>query len=463
MKKAFSVLLSLVIVLFSVVPLFPDATAVTKDELEKKISDIDSQIAQNKQYLATLENKKNAQQEYLDTLEKQIGAVEEKVSALETQISTIDGEIEECNSKIRQLRNETAVIKEEISAVTEQIGQTEIRLTASKDLLSEKLRSAYINGDQSTLRLLMGSHNLAGFLTSLELMRRMSEEDKRVINNFKATVKQLRKSKITLGQKQAELVEKNTQQTAQKNEAIAKKRELLLKQKEHSKTVSELEQSYAKVEDYIAQLDKNSAVYENYIKQLQKDRDEADAEIDRIIKAYQATTTPSTTQGTTLPASNNDPTAPSGTQPTTGASGGAYTSNDTWAWPLGNASCYISSGYGYRNANISGWPFHGGMDITGAGIYGKPIYASRGGTVVTATWSTSKKGYGNYVIIDHGDGYMTLYGHCSSLLVTTGQTVAKGQAIARVGDSGNVTGTHLHFEVRHNGVKQNPANYVRKP
>lgn len=463
MKKLFSVLISLLLVLLSVAPSLPVAYAATKDELEQKINEIDSQIAQNKQYLASLENKKNAQQEYLDTLEKQISTVEDKVSALETQIGTINGEIEACNNNIRQLQNEIAVIKEEMSAVTEQIGQTETRLTDSKNLLSQKLRSAYMNGDQSTMRLLMGSHNLAGFLTSLELMKRMSEEDKKVINDFKQTVKTLNQSKSTLEEKQSQLDEKNAQQLTRKNEAVAKKKELVLKQNEHSKTVSQLEQSYKKVEEYIEQLDKNSAVYENYIKKLQADRDEADAEIDRIIKAYQATTKPSATQGTTLPASNNSPSSPSGTQPTTGASGSAYASNDTWVWPLGNASCYISSNYGYRNANISGWPFHGGMDITGAGIYGKPIYASRSGTVVTATWSTSKKGYGNYVIIDHGDGYMTLYGHCSSLLVTTGQAVAKGQAIARVGDSGNVTGTHLHFEVRYNGVKQNPANYVRKP
>ena len=119
---------------------------------------------------------------------------------------------------------------------------------------------------------------------------------------------------------------------------------------------------------------------------------------------------------------------------------------------------YISSGYGNRSASISGWSFHGGIDIAGGGIYGRPVYASRGGTVIAANWGNT--GYGNYVIIDHGDGYASLYGHCSNLCVSTGQTVSKGQQIANVGSTGNSTGPHLHFEIRKNGVKVNPSNYL---
>ena len=101
------------------------------------------------------------------------------------------------------------------------------------------------------------------------------------------------------------------------------------------------------------------------------------------------------------------------------------------------------------------------MDISASGVYGKPVYASRAGTVIAAVWGTT--GYGRYVVIDHGDGFSTVYGHCSNLCVETGQQVSKGQQIANVGSTGNSTGPHLHFEVRYNGEKQNPANYVSKP
>lgn len=138
------------------------------------------------------------------------------------------------------------------------------------------------------------------------------------------------------------------------------------------------------------------------------------------------------------------------------------TSKDNgWYWPLGSCSCYISSGYGYRDASIGGNAFHGGIDITGADISGAKIYAARSGTVDTAI--SSEKGYGKHVIIDHGSGFKTVYGHCSKLIVKEGQKVQQGQYIANVGSTGNSTGPHLHFEVRYKNAKKNPLNYVKKP
>ena len=132
-----------------------------------------------------------------------------------------------------------------------------------------------------------------------------------------------------------------------------------------------------------------------------------------------------------------------------------------WFWPLGSFSCYISSGYGYRDASIGGNAFHGGIDITGSNVYGQPIYATRGGTVAAAINGTT--GYGKHVKLDHGDGFLTVYGHCSKLCVKEGQWVNQGQKIAEVGSTGNSTGPHLHFEVRYNNTKKNPFNYVSKP
>ena len=100
-----------------------------------------------------------------------------------------------------------------------------------------------------------------------------------------------------------------------------------------------------------------------------------------------------------------------------------------------------------------------GIDISGGSVYGKPIVASRAGTVITAT---SHYSYGNYVIISHGDGYSTLYAHCSRLNVSVGQTVSQGQTIAFVGNSGDSTGPHLHFEVRKGSTPVNPLSYVNR-
>ena len=101
---------------------------------------------------------------------------------------------------------------------------------------------------------------------------------------------------------------------------------------------------------------------------------------------------------------------------------------------------------------------HGGLDISDGGVYGQPIYASASGTVTFSGGDNS--GYGNYVIIDHGSGYTTLYGHCSSLVAVTGQYVNQGDLIGYVGSTGNSTGPHLHFEIRLNGEKMDPLGYT---
>ena len=113
-----------------------------------------------------------------------------------------------------------------------------------------------------------------------------------------------------------------------------------------------------------------------------------------------------------------------------------------------------------RRTSLYGWRrsgFHTGLDL--AGSAGSPIVAADGGTVTLAGWNG---GYGKCVIIDHGNGYQTLYAHCSSLLVKEGQKVAQGEQIARVGNTGNSTGPHCHWEIRIGGKTVNPANYIGK-
>jgi murein DD-endopeptidase MepM/ murein hydrolase activator NlpD len=131
-------------------------------------------------------------------------------------------------------------------------------------------------------------------------------------------------------------------------------------------------------------------------------------------------------------------------------------SSSGYLWPVPSVHS-ISSTYGYRE----GGEYHTGLDIADGNCYGATIVASRSGTVEWAGYDDS--GYGNYVIIDHGDGYKTLYGHCSSVYVSKGQKVTQGQSIAAIGSTGQSTGNHCHFEVRtgdQRSDRQNPLNYV---
>lgn len=133
-------------------------------------------------------------------------------------------------------------------------------------------------------------------------------------------------------------------------------------------------------------------------------------------------------------------------------SSSAGTSVGQFIWPLPYTHT-ISSLYEWRWGRM-----HWGVDISDSGVYGQAIVASDGGTVTFA--GNDGGGYGNYVVIDHGNGYQTIYGHASELAVTTGQSVAQGDTIAYVGSTGNSTGPHLHFEIVENGEKIDPLTFV---
>lgn len=132
-----------------------------------------------------------------------------------------------------------------------------------------------------------------------------------------------------------------------------------------------------------------------------------------------------------------------GTKVTTGGGSVAPIMSGDWAWPT-ISQYYISSYFGYRWGKI-----HEAIDIAGSGE-GSPIYAAGSGTVIAAKWNSGS--LGNYVTINHNNGYYTIYGHMRNLTVTEGQTVTKGQQIGTMGHTGFVTGTHLHFGVYKNGI-----------
>ena len=129
--------------------------------------------------------------------------------------------------------------------------------------------------------------------------------------------------------------------------------------------------------------------------------------------------------------------------------------NGYFIWPVYGR---ITSYFGYRSI-FGSYSYHGGIDI--AASYGTGIAAADGGTVTFAGRATgSNWSYGNLVIVNHGNGKVTYYGHCSSVLVSAGDHVYQGQTIARVGSTGRSTGNHCHFEVKINGTSVNPLAYL---
>lgn len=416
--------------------------AETEEELQQNVEDIQQQIDENQEALDNLTASADEQKTELAKLEKELDSIETQASALKAEVHTTNEQIIKLTNQYNALNDEIEEKNRSIARTKTTIKETEQSIAENKELLALKLRSSYINGNDSTLKILMGADSLASFLTRLEFMKRTSENDKKAITGFEKKVKTLNKSRIKLEKDKKIIVEDRKKVAETKREYVVKKNELEIKQKDYDKKIKEVEKQYAKVESYIEKLDKEGAAYQSYITELEQKKAEADAALDEFIRNYLANNPP-------LSNENN----------TEGESQGSvyYESNDDWVWPVGGYGYYISAYYLDPTYYAEFGTPHYGVDITGGGFYGTSIYASRAGTVIAS--GDAGDGYGCKVIIDHGDGFLTVYAHNSYNVVSEGQYVSKGELIAYGGNSGYSSGPHLHYEVRYNGEKIDPAYY----
>lgn len=350
----------------------------------------------------SLEQKAAALQKQIKENESEVQDKQEQSETMKEQISTIEEQVVLLNSDISRLESE-------ISELNREVETKEAEISENTDTLKYRLRAMYMTGGLSNLEIMMGADSFADFLTRSQMIRSVSEHDTQLIDSLKTDL--------------ADISEK-------KGEVEAKKKTVEENRAALQSKYSQLENSYSANEKLISELEADQSQLEAQRKEALRQAEEQEKEIQRIIE-------------------ENAKKKPIVVAP----------SSQGYLWPLPGYSM-ITSPFGYRSHPIYGVSrLHRGIDISGGSVYGKPILASRAGTVITATYHYS---YGNYVIIDHGDGYSTLYAHCSSLNVSAGQAVSQGQTIAFVGNSGDSTGPHLHFEVRKGTTPMNPLSYVNR-
>lgn len=373
-----------------------EAIAASLTELQQEQAKLEQEQEENDAKLASLKADQSKQQEYKDALDAQMQNLQSQIDGLNTQINGLDASIEEKNTAIAEKQKN---IDEDV------------------ETLKERLCAIYMMGDASTLEILLQSESVIDMAQKVELLNIITEHDTKLIAQLTADME-------SIADEKAEIESEKEQVAAARTELESKGSELAEVQAEAERVLEELNQSVASVQ---AESDR-----------IAEEKAQASAEIDQWWKDYYAQ----------LAAQNNSSSGSSGGSSSGSIGSGGYVSTGNFTWPVPgftNISCGYSSG-------------HKAIDISGGGrtIYGTPIVAADSGKVVTATYHYS---YGNYVMIDHGGGYSTLYAHASSLAVSAGQTVTKGQTIAYVGSTGNSTGPHLHFEVRVNGNRQNPFNW----
>ena len=223
---------------------------------------------------------------------------------------------------------------------------------------------------------------------------------------------------------------------------------------DYEDTRSELEELKAQLKAEQEELEKDIEEAIQIILDLENDLENRQAEYDAIMAAEDAANATIDKLVAELEAQRAAEAAAAAAAAGGSSGGGSANASGSFLWPVASY-VYVSSRFGLRVHPITGkTKSHTGIDI--ASNQGTAVYASDGGTVTLAGWNG---GYGNCIMIDHGNGYVTLYGHLSSISVSVGQTVSQGTTIGAVGSTGNSTGPHLHFEVLKNGTRIDPEQF----
>ena len=388
--------------------------ATTTSEYDAQISEVKAKQEQNEAEAAEL----NAR---LDALRSETADAEAYQATLVEQIQNYQESIDLARARIDELNDS-------ISALEDEIEKADAEYADTLEQLKVRLSALYkAGGDLTTLQILLDSTSLYDFSIRSEAMESVTRHDKQLMEQIKEYMLLTQEQRDELKVQKEELAD-------QKKDLESKQADLQVMEEENARLIEELQIQSAEAEDLIAE---NEAERAEYLSQLETLIDQRSEQAAREEEERQQALQNQQNQsgGAAGSGSNND-------------SSVLNTGSLSFSWPL--------AGYGYESiTQYYGNNGHRGLDI---GIpSGTPIYASESGQVISAEYHWS---WGNNVLIWHNDTYSTRYAHCSSLAVSAGEYVQKGQVIGYAGSTGNSTGNHLHFEVYQNGDRVNPSNFV---
>ncbi len=428
-KKIISVFLSICIIAVPTVSGIVSANAESSEDLQKKIEELEAKNQEYQKQLEATQNDISEKENYNATLTSKIENLDEKIEVTHKAIEETNAKIAESQKKIDQ-------------------GNKDIE--AQVKALRNRLRTIYMAGSASDLEIILGAKDFSDLIDKMALVKNLSKKDQELIDNINSKLTVINKDKEELEKNKAELEKneasldkdlKDLNNTLEENKEVLK--DLKIKSDEAKKYIADTNNDKARAEAQLAQQTAADEAARN-AQQNQGNSNAGNADSGAETSGGSTYTPPSSNSG------YDDSGAPS------------YSSGYTWPTP---GFYYLSSQWNEDRTTYN----HGAIDIAGGGIMGARVVAADSGTVAYTNsycphnWGKFSScgcggGYGKYVWIDHGNGKETIYAHLSSLTVSEGQHVTKGQTIGYVGTTGYSTGPHLHFECRYNGVKYNPMD-----
>ncbi|WP_165894965.1 murein hydrolase activator EnvC family protein [Tepidibacillus fermentans] len=403
-KRWIPLLLTLTMLMSFMIPFTTPVKADTISELKKKIEAIRKEKQQSEQQKKDLSNQINQIKDNKKVTEQEVLSIAKKIDQQEQKLGNLEIQIEEVQANAKKAAVE--------------LEQAEQRLKERDQLLKDRVRLMYKHGDVDYLEVLLSADSFSDFVQRFDAIQQIIESDKKILEENK-------KDRDIVAQKKKEIDQSLTNLKKLYAELEQTKSELLAEQK--------------KQKVRMASLDSAQQQLVTKLRQEQEDFNEATEEEARLLDQLAAAQAEALKKQNKLPVAYN---------------GGKF------AWPVPGYSRISPNGnFGWRIHPIyKTRKFHAGLDIPAP--QGTTIIAPDDGVVIVAS---TMNGYGNVVMIDHGSGIQTLYGHIRNggINVSVGQAVKKGQKIAEVGSTGRSTGPHLHFEVRKNGSAISPWTYLR--
>lgn len=442
-KKRLICLLLAVLCAFSFISPYylPKASAEeTLEDLESKYEEIEKEIEKNEKELASVQKDIRTNEQKLEDLEDQLSSINQQIDLLDEKMDVLGDDIDSLQSSIDATSSDIDFINSQIDEIETQITQTDELMTETREMLLARIRENYMSGEASTLEMLFNCDDLSTFFARKELITRVSEEDSNLISELTEKISEFDELQTQLEGRKTELEEKKTDLDKQMDTLSERRSDLESSISTQQNKKSEATKKQDEVKYLLDDLDQDSAAYKKTIERQRKEREALEAEIDEYIKQH------GSSQGD-VPDEE-------------------YENDGDMMWPVKGETKLTATYPSYSDGSP-----HWGIDIvkTDGNTRGQPFYAAQGGEVIIAkndgNWNS---GFGNYCVVDHGDGTQTLYAHSDGLVVTQGQVVKKGEKLGVIGATGNVTGPHLHFEVRikkSDGTvsRVNPLNYVSKP